>query len=89
MTTMTIDRAEVFSRPAARFDANGQLEIRASAGPGLPPFPLVRRDGVRRHESPQRGFAGGDGGGQRLEPVVRAMSGPPQSPATAALRRSG
>ena len=34
MTTMTIDRAEVFSRPAARFDANGQLEIRASAALG-------------------------------------------------------
>ena len=31
MTTETIDRAEVFSRPAARFDADGSIEVRASA----------------------------------------------------------
>ena len=39
MTTETIDRAEVFSRPAARFNADGNpvsgtgqaLEVRASA----------------------------------------------------------
>ena len=31
MTTETIDRAEVFSRPAARFDADGNIEVRASA----------------------------------------------------------
>ena len=34
MTIETIDRAEVFSRPAARFDADGQLEVRASAALG-------------------------------------------------------
>ena len=31
MVTTTIDRAEVFSRPAARFDADGNIEVRASA----------------------------------------------------------
>ena len=31
MVTTTKDRAEVFSRPAARFDADGNIEIRASA----------------------------------------------------------
>ena len=31
MTTETIDRAEVFSRPAARFDSDGNIEVRASA----------------------------------------------------------
>ncbi len=34
MTTETIDRAEVFSRPAARFDGDGNLEVRASAALG-------------------------------------------------------
>ncbi len=34
MTTETIDRAEVFSRPSARFDADGNLEVRASAALG-------------------------------------------------------
>ena len=31
MTTETIDRAEAFSRPAARFDSDGNIEVRASA----------------------------------------------------------
>ena len=31
MVTTTEDRAEVFSRPAARFDADGNIEVRASA----------------------------------------------------------
>ena len=34
MTTTTIDRAEVFSRPAARFDDDGNIEVRASAALG-------------------------------------------------------
>ena len=34
MTTETIDRAEVFSRPAARFDDDGNLEVRASSALG-------------------------------------------------------
>ena len=31
MTTQTMDKAEVFSRPAARFDDDGNIEVRASA----------------------------------------------------------
>ena len=31
VTTTTDDRAEVFSRPSARFDADGNIEVRASA----------------------------------------------------------
>ena len=34
MTNETIDRAEVFSRPAARFDDDGNIEVRASAALG-------------------------------------------------------
>ena len=34
MVTTIDDRAEVFSRPAARFDADGNLEVRASAALG-------------------------------------------------------
>ena len=34
MATDTIDRAEVFSRPAARFDADGNIEVRASSALG-------------------------------------------------------
>ena len=33
-TTTDTDRAEVFSRPAARFDGDGNLEVRASAALG-------------------------------------------------------
>ena len=31
MVTTTTDRAEVFSRPAAQFDADGNMEVRASS----------------------------------------------------------
>ena len=34
MTTETMDRAEVFSRPAARFDDDGNIEVRASSALG-------------------------------------------------------
>ena len=34
MVTTTTDRAEVFSRPAARFDDDGNIEVRASAALG-------------------------------------------------------
>ena len=34
MVTTTTDRAEVFSRPAARFDADGNMEVRASSALG-------------------------------------------------------
>ena len=34
MVTTMDDRAEVFSRPAARFDDDGNLEVRASSALG-------------------------------------------------------
>ena len=34
MVTTTTDRAEVFSRPAARFDDDGNMEVRASSALG-------------------------------------------------------
>ena len=34
MTTETIDRAEVFSRPSAQINENGELVVRASAALG-------------------------------------------------------
>ena len=65
MTTETIDRAEVFSRPAARFDADGNIEVRASSALGCRRALWYAATGVRAHEFPQRGFADGDGGRQR------------------------
>ena len=65
MTTDTKDRAEVFSRPAAQLDGDGNIEVRASSALGLPPRPPVLRHGLRADEPPQRGVTDGDGGGQR------------------------
>ena len=66
MTTKTTDnKADVYSRPAARFDGDGQLEIRGVGGGQLPPRPLVRRDGLRADQPAHRGVADGPGDGQR------------------------
>ena len=66
MTTTAIDRAEVFSRPAARFDDDEQPGGEGLGGPELPPRPLVRRDQLRQPTNPpSEGVADGDGGGQR------------------------
>ena len=65
MTTTTTDRAEVFSRPAARFDRDGNIEVRASAALGC------RRAlwyAATEYEPTNPAFgrvADGDGGGQR------------------------
>ena len=49
MVTTTTDRAEVFSRPAARFDDDGNLEVRASASlAAAAPSGTRRRDTSRR-----------------------------------------
>ena len=74
MVTTDIDeRAEVFSRPAARFDEDGQLGDTGLVGPGLPTRIVVRGYRIRTDESPQRGLADGDGGGQR--PRTRRPAG--------------
>ena len=74
MTTETIDRAEVFSRPAARFDADGNIEVRASSALGC------RRAlwyGVMEYEptnQPSDDSLTAMEAGNALEPVVvRAM----------------
>ena len=67
MTTETIDRTGVFSRPAARFDAGGNLEVRASAALGCRRVPLVRGDGTcTPTRSPSEESLHGDGGRQRI-----------------------
>ena len=64
-TTTDTDRAEVFSRPAARFDGDGNIEVRASAALGCRRALWYAATGLRTHESPRRRLADGDGGGQR------------------------
>ena len=54
MTTETIDRAEVFSRPSARFDADGNIEVRASSAVGCRRALWYARHRLRTHESPER-----------------------------------
>ena len=71
--TTDIDRAEVFSRPAARFDEDGQLEIRASSALGCRRALWYAATGYEPSESPQRVLADGDGGGQR--PRTRRPAG--------------
>ena len=65
MVTTIDDRAEVFSRPAARFDADGNMEVRASSALGCRRALWYSATGYRADESPKRGVADGDGGGQR------------------------
>ena len=49
MTTTIDSKADVYSRPNARFDGDGNLEIRASAV-GHCRRALVHRDGTRGHQ---------------------------------------
>ena len=61
----TIDKADAYSRPNARFDEDGQLEIRASASGNC-----RRALWYDRHRTPalhdaHRGFADDVGGGER------------------------
>ena len=65
MTTETTDRAEVFSRPAAQFDGDGNIEVRASAALGCRRSLWYAATGYEPTNPPQRGVADGDGGGQR------------------------
>ena len=67
MVTTIDDRAEVFSRPccAVRRRQPGGAGI---LGPGLPPRPLVRRDGLRADESPSEDSLTAMEAGNALEP---------------------
>ncbi len=72
--TTDIDRAEVFSRPAARFDEDGQLEIRASSSLGCRRALWYAATGYQPTNPPTEDSLTAMEAGNVLEPVVvRAM----------------
>ncbi len=72
--TTDIDRAEVFSRPAARFDEDGQLEVRASATLGCRRALWYAATGYGPTNPPTDESLTAMEAGNALEPVVlRAM----------------
>ena len=88
--TTDIDRAEVFSRPAARFDEDGQLEIRASSALGCRRALWYAATGYEPANPPSEDSLTAMEAGNALEPVVlRAMerAGWQVSPATPRTRR--
>ena len=95
MTTETIDRAEVFSRPAARFDADGNIEVRASSALGCRRALWYSATGYEPTNPPTEESLTAMEAGNALEPVVvRAMeragwkvdAPDPQDPQTVAVR---
>ena len=94
-TTATDDRAEVFSRPAARFDADGHLEVRASAALNCRRALWYAATGYRPTNPPSEESLTAMEAGNALEPVVaRAMEragwqvdpADPQDPQQVAVR---
>ena len=74
MTTDTIDRAEVFSRPAARFDSDGNIEVRASSALGCRRALWYAATGYEPTNPPSEESLTAMEAGNALEPVVvRAM----------------
>ncbi len=74
MTTETTDRAEVFSRPSARFDADGNIEVRASAALGCRRALWYAATGYEPTNPPSEDSLTAMEAGNALEPVVvRAM----------------
>ena len=74
MTTQTMDRAEVFSRPSARFDADGNIEVRASVALGCRRALWYAATGYAPTNPPGEGSLTAMEAGNALEPVVvRAM----------------
>ena len=72
--TTDIDRAEVFSRPAARFDEEGNLEVRASAALGCRRALWYAATGYEPTNPPTDESLTAMEAGNALEPVVlRAM----------------
>ncbi len=95
MTTETIDRAEVFSRPAARFDDDGNIEVRASAALGCRRALWYAATNYEPTNPPSEESLTAMEAGNALEPVVvRAMeragwqvdAGDPQDPHQVAVR---
>ena len=74
MTTETIDRAEVFSRPAARFDDDGNIEVRASSALGCRRALWYAATNYQPTNPPSEESLTAMEAGNALEPVVvRAM----------------
>ena len=74
MTTETTDRAEVFSRPAAQFDDDGNIEVRASAALGCRRALWYAATGYEPTNPPSDDSLTAMEAGNALEPVVtRAM----------------
>ncbi len=74
MTTETTDRAEVFSRPAARFDDDGNIEVRASAALGCRRALWYAATNYEPTNPPSAESLTAIEAGNALEPVVvRAM----------------
>ena len=74
MTTETTDRAEVFSRPAARFDADGNIEVRASSALGCRRALWYAATNYEPTNPPTEESLTAMEAGNALEPVVvRAM----------------
>ena len=74
MVTTTTDRAEVFSRPAARFDDDGNMEVRASSALGCRRALWYAATGYEATNPPSEESLTAMEAGNALEPVVvRAM----------------
>ncbi len=95
MTTTAIDRAEVFSRPAARFDAESNIEVRASAALNCRRALWYAATGYQPTNPPCEESLTAMEAGNALEPVVvRAMEragwevdpADPQDPEPVAVR---
>ena len=95
MTTETIDRAEVFSRPSARFDDDGNIEVRASSALGCRRALWYAATGYEPTNPPSEESLTAMEAGNALEPVVvRAMeragwevdAPDPRDPQTVAVR---
>jgi len=94
-TTTDTDRAEVFSRPAARFDGDGNIEVRASAALGCRRALWYAATGYEPTNPPGDDSLTAMEAGNALEPVVaRAMeradwkvdSADPRNPKQVAVR---
>ena len=73
-TTTDTDRAEVFSRPAARFDDDGNIEVRASSALGCRRSLWYSATGYQPTNPPSEESLTAMEAGNALEPVVvRAM----------------
>ena len=74
MTTETIDRAEVFSRPSAQFNGDGEIVVRASAALGCRRSLWYAATGYEPTNPPSEESLTAMEAGNALEPVVvRAM----------------